>query len=191
MRSRLGLLDNLLSTVNGLRSKSVNSVWRGYYDGDSYSPESIEHKLSSVERFLRDVQPESVWDLGANEGRFNPSPQLGWANRERLGLSERGPTVMVMALALIHHLAISNNVPLPMIAEYFRSISDWAIVEFIPRTDPKVTTLLQSRNSAFQDYTQDKFEEAFSLYFEFKAKDPIERSERVLYLLKGLDVTST
>ena len=234
MRSRLGLIDNLQSTVNGLHSRSVNSVWRGYYEGDSYSSESIEHKLSSVEKFLKEVQPESIWDLGANEGRFsqlasamgiptiafdsdpwviddfyletrkrkdvnllplvmdlaNPSPQLGWANRERFGLSQRGPAYMVMALALIHHLAIGNNVPFQMIAEYFRSIAEWALVEFVPRNDPKVTGLLQSRNDEFHQYTQDRFEKAFSLYFEFKAKEPIKQSGRVLYLMKGLNVPS-
>ena len=43
----------------------------------------------------------------------NPSPAIGWQNAERDALSARGPADMVFALALVHHLAISNNVPLP------------------------------------------------------------------------------
>ena len=51
----------------------------------------------------------------------NPSPALGWANTERDSFGQRGPVDMVFALALIHHLAISNNVPLPRVAEFFAS----------------------------------------------------------------------
>ena len=45
-------------------------------------------------------------------------PALGWAHHERSSMLERGPVDLVMALALIHHLAISNNVPLPVVADY-------------------------------------------------------------------------
>ena len=42
----------------------------------------------------------------------NPSPALGWAHAERQSMEQRGPTDMIFSLALIHHLAISNNLPL-------------------------------------------------------------------------------
>ena len=115
----------------------------------------------------------------------NPSPPIGWANQERMGLAQRGPADLVLGLALIHHLAIANNVPLKMIAEYFRSICGWAVVEFIPRTDPKVMLLLETREASFDDYTQERFEQEFSALFHVEAKAPIEGSDRVLYLLKG------
>ncbi|MDX1436004.1 MAG: hypothetical protein R3335_04290, partial [Anaerolineales bacterium] len=44
---------------------------------------------------------------------INPTPAIGWNSAERMSLKERGPVEAVLALALIHHLAISNNVPLP------------------------------------------------------------------------------
>ena len=50
----------------------------------------------------------------------NPSGGTGWANRERASLSERGPADLTLALALIHHLAIGNNVPFEKIAEFAR-----------------------------------------------------------------------
>jgi hypothetical protein len=55
----------------------------------------------------------------------NPSPDLGWANRERLSLAARGPADALLALALVHHLAISNNLPLERIAEYFSQVCRW------------------------------------------------------------------
>src|SRR4030042_4494997 len=48
----------------------------------------------------------------------NPSPSIGWENKERMSLRERGPGDGVLALALVHHLAISNNIPLSRIAGF-------------------------------------------------------------------------
>ncbi len=49
----------------------------------------------------------------------NPSPGLGWAGEERKSLAGRGPVDLILAVALVHHLAIGNNVPLPHIARFF------------------------------------------------------------------------
>jgi ribosomal protein L11 methylase PrmA len=114
----------------------------------------------------------------------NPSPALGWAHRERASLLERGPVDLVMALALIHHLAISNNVPLSAVAQFFASAARWAIVEFVPKSDSQVQRLLASRKDIFPDYTAEGFEHAFSAYFSIEEKTPIPGSDRVLYLLK-------
>jgi ribosomal protein L11 methylase PrmA len=61
----------------------------------------------------------------------NPSPSIGWANEERDSFGRRGPADMVLSLALIHHLAISNNVP-PQVADFFAKIGKWLVIEFVP-----------------------------------------------------------
>jgi ribosomal protein L11 methylase PrmA len=115
----------------------------------------------------------------------NPSPALGWENRERSSLAERGPAGLAMALALIHHLAIGNNVPLARMAEMFRDLSDRLIVEFVPKDDAKVQTLLATREDIFPDYTEAGFEKAFAERFETERREPIPGSKRVLYLMRG------
>ncbi len=114
----------------------------------------------------------------------NPSPALGWAHCERESLLERGPVDLVMGLALIHHLAISNNVPLSSVAQYFASAGYWAIVEFVPKGDSQVKRLLATRKDIFDDYTEEGFEEAFTGYFTIEEKAHIPGSERTLYLFK-------
>jgi hypothetical protein len=52
---------------------------------------------------------------------MNPSPDLGWAQCERQGLAGRGPADFALCLALVHHLAISGNVPIERIVEWLRS----------------------------------------------------------------------
>jgi hypothetical protein len=115
----------------------------------------------------------------------NPSPALGWHNRERHSLLERAPTDVVLALALIHHLAISNNVPLPMLAGYLRDLGRWLIIEWVPKEDSQVQKLLASRQDIFSDYHQAGFEAAFGKYFTIHEKMPIPESPRVLYLMEA------
>jgi len=115
----------------------------------------------------------------------NPSPGIGWQNAERDSLIERGPVDMVFALALIHHLAISNNVPFERIAGFFAEITEYLVIEFVPKTDSQVRKLLANREDVFEDYSQDVFEERFGEQFSIIRKEPIEDSSRVLYLMKA------
>jgi ribosomal protein L11 methylase PrmA len=114
----------------------------------------------------------------------NPSPSLGWANQERSSFLQRGPADCVMALALIHHLAISNNVPLNTLAEFFAQAGKWLIIEFVPKEDSQVQRLLATREDIFPDYTLEGFENAFSDVYRVRAKEPIAGSKRWLFLLE-------
>ena len=114
----------------------------------------------------------------------NPSPAIGWENRERMSLLERGPADMALALALIHHLAISNNVPLDRVADFLAGLCNWLIIEFVPKSDPKVQKLLSTREDIFPGYTQHGFEAEFSRVFTIRRSQQIQNSERVLYLME-------
>ncbi|NJD59459.1 MAG: SAM-dependent methyltransferase [Anaerolineales bacterium] len=114
----------------------------------------------------------------------NPSPSLGWHGHERLSLLQRGSADVVLALAIIHHLAISNNVPLFLLADYFHELGHWLIIEWVPKDDSQVQVLLSSRSDIFIDYHQDGFESAFSRYFNIDDRTPIIDSGRVLYLME-------
>ena len=115
----------------------------------------------------------------------SPSPAIGWGNQERLSFLERSNSDALMVLALIHHLAISNNVPLENIAALFGRITRWLIIEFVPKSDSQVVRLLATREDVFDHYTQSGFEAAFSAHFTIVAKAPVPESERHLYLMKS------
>lgn len=114
----------------------------------------------------------------------NPSPALGWDNAERDSFGARGPADMILALAVIHHLAISNNVPLPHLADFFAVHCKWLVIEFVPKSDSQVQKLLASREDIFPNYTREGFEAAFSERFEIQKREAVRDSERVLYLMK-------
>jgi ribosomal protein L11 methylase PrmA len=115
----------------------------------------------------------------------NPSPAIGWDNLEREAFGERGPADLVMALALIHHLVIGNNVPLNQAVSFFQKQGNWLIIEFIPKDDSQVQLMLQSRKDIFSEYNQAQFEAEFSKYFDIREKVNIEETVRILYLMQS------
>jgi len=115
----------------------------------------------------------------------NPSPGIGWATQERMPLFERGPADTVLALALIHHLAISNNLPFSRIAEFLHGICKSLIIEFIPKSDSQVRRLLSTREDIFPGYTQSAFEEIFGKYFAMICCEKIRNTERSLFLMQA------
>jgi ribosomal protein L11 methylase PrmA len=223
------IVESLRKTVSNLTWDARGTEWADYYQNTSYTSAAFEEKKQLVEAFLRQLQPRTVWDLGANTGVFsriacqigartyafdvdpacveilfkdcsdkqektllplcidlaNPSPAVGWAHRERHSLAERGPADVVMALALIHHLAISNNLPFTRIAEFFRRLCQFLIIEFVPKSDPQVKRLLRSREDVFHDYDQRSFEKGFEPDFAIAESRAVGEDGRVLYLMKA------
>lgn len=224
----LGLIDSLARTVQKLSWQPKDTDWGAYYDCTNYTEESMDQKAEIVDGFLDQASPKTVWDLGANTGRFsrialrkgfttiafdidpaavelnyrqlkkdresrllpllmdltNPSASLGWANRERDSLGKRANPDLVIALALIHHLAISNNIPLALISSYFCELAPWLLIEFVPKTDSQVRRLLASREDIFGNYTQDDFEKTFRQDYHIRGRQEIQGSQRRLYLME-------
>jgi len=114
----------------------------------------------------------------------NPSPNLGWHNQERGSLFKRSTPDLLLALALVHHLAIANNISLEHIARFMADLAQWLVIEFIPKEDPQTQRLLSSREDIFEDYTRKRFEEIFSIYFQITDSVVIKNSDRTLYLMK-------
>ena len=222
-----GTLKRLQGAIRSLKRRVGSSAWLDYEaDCPSYTAEATEFKDRFVEGAVRDAQPEMVWDLGCNTGRYskiagrqakyvvaidgdeptvgamyergetgenvlpliedllNPSPGQGWAHGERQSLESRGPADFALGLALIHHLAISGNVPFAKIAEWLASVTRAGVVEFIPKADPMVQTLLRNRRDVFDDYSQESFEAALGRHFEIKESVNIPASQRTLYRIE-------
>lgn len=229
LRQQELILDNLTSAIESLNYRAAGTEWADYYADTSYSNSGLDNKGAIVGEYLDQIQPTTVWDLGANTGRFsqlasqrgahtiafdidpacvernfqqcgrervgnmlplvldltNPSSSIGWAHAERESLAERGQADCVMALALVHHLAISNNVPLPRIAEFFASIGKHLIIEWVPKQDPQSQRLLRSRRDVFPDYRQQSFEQAFAGWFDIQEKRSVGTDGRVLYRMRS------
>ena len=145
-------------------------------DGD---PAAVErHYLDCRVRHEPRVLPLVV-DLA------NPSGPMGWNHEERQSLLDRGPADLVMALGLVHHLSLTNQVPFDMVAEFLRRAGRALIVEFVPRTDSQAAAMLSRMPALGPRYTQEAFEQAFASRFETIGTALIAGSERRLYLMRA------
>jgi hypothetical protein len=146
---------------------------------------SLDYDPGAVEVNYRQMKAEAQQDLlPLCIDLTNPSPAIGWENLERHSFLERGPVDLVLALALIHHLVIANNVPLPKLAAFFAGLSEWLLIEFVPKADSQVQRMLAARVDIFSDYTEAGFESAFGEYFELLAQEAVPDTQRRLYLFR-------
>ena len=116
----------------------------------------------------------------------NPSGNIGWDNNERMSLINRGPTDMILALALIHHLVITNNIPLDRLVNFFQKLTRYLIIEFMPKEDSQISRLLVSREDIFKNYDKQNFENEFSKKFNIIKTVNIKNTLRTLYLMEKI-----
>jgi hypothetical protein len=181
--------------------KRIVAEWLGQLDcsrrtcWDLGANEGVFSKIAAEAGFATvawDIDPMAIEKLAVSEGTVlpllldltNPSPGIGWQNRERDSFSSRGPVDVVLALALIHHLRIGNNTPFGKIAELFAETSQYLIIEFVAKDDSMVQKLLQSREDVFHDYSVEEFLRSFKPYFDVLAQGDIECSKRSLFLME-------
>jgi len=121
---------------------------------------------------------------------LNPSPGIGFNNKERLPLQQRiqeGNFDLSLALALIHHISLTGNVPFEMSAQLFASLTPYLIIEFPDREDSWVSFLLQSKREFaghFDYYNKAGFEKAYNEIFDVIDHQDIPNTHRTMYLLK-------
>jgi len=145
------------------------------FDIDPAAAERLYRRLRADAR--TDILP-LVMDL------VDPSPGLGWANAERRSLTERAGPDTLLALALIHHVAIGRNVPLEDVGRWFARLAPQLVIEFVPREDPMVATLLATREDVFEDYTLERFRAAFGTCWTIVDEAPIPGTARTLLSLR-------
>lgn len=145
---------------------------------------ALEADHACVETLYRETRSSTlagvlplVFDL------TTPSPAIGWGNGERMTLEQRGPADLVLALAVMHHLTVANNVPFEALAAYLARLGPRLVIEFVPKNDPMVVRMLATREDIFPDYTQAAFEQAMGQHYRVDERVVLDGSDRVLYLL--------
>jgi len=116
-----------------------------------------------------------------------PSPAIGWRNRECPSFLDRiqGRFEAVLMLALIHHLMVTERIPLDEIVDLAsRLTTEILVVEYIDPSDVMFHRLTRGRDDLFADLDAAAFEKAFRRRFKLERPLEIPNSNRRLYLMR-------
>lgn len=116
-----------------------------------------------------------------------PSPAIGWRNRECQSFLDRarGGFDCVLMLAVIHHLLVTERIPLAEIIELAAEITTGIlIIEFIAPEDSMFRRIARGRGNLFRDLTVELFEATCKTHFEIIRSQHMDQSSRWLYLLR-------
>lgn len=140
---------------------------------DKKCVDDIENKISSTRNTILHTL---FSDLSQT------SPDFGLLGKEHKSIIARAKSDLVMALAIVHHLALTKLIPFEYIIELiFEFSKNYAIVEFIDKTDHKVLQLLENNSRYYP--TQEEFEKKLQKKFKILEQKTLAHSARTLYLL--------
>ena len=115
----------------------------------------------------------------------DPSPAMGWRSKERPSFVDRVRPDLVLCLAVIHHLALSNTVPFDEIVEFLHDFGATLVVEMPHRDDPMASRLLgRKRSGVFDHYDQPQWEAALGRRFTVLEQTTLPSGTRTLYLCR-------
>ncbi len=228
----LGIMDNLIDTIQKLQPHGAETEWADYYNDTNYNSTATEFKMEYIKKAASEGFGKTLAvDLGANTGRYskiladfydtvlaldidslaverhyqilrndrpqnilplvmdlgNSSPSFGWALRERDSFTKRCQADLLTALALVHHLVITAEIPLRQIARYFAELLNEGgrlVLEFVPKEDSQTQRLLAVRKDIYADYHLDGMRSAFGEFFEEMAMTNIPDSLRTIHIFR-------
>ena len=111
----------------------------------------------------------------------NPSSNIGWRQKERKGFKERLNFDTVLALAFEHHLAIAKNIPLEDVINWITSLAPKGIIEFVPKNDVTIQSMMRLKGDIFQSYNLENFKKLLSNKTKITSEKIVSKSGRILF----------
>ncbi len=146
-------------------------------DKDTTAVDQIWRRASAENQ---DVQP-IIADIA------RPTPAIGWGNAESLSLMDRMENKfdLVLALAIIHHLLLMDQVPLDHIAFLLAKLARrYVLLEWVPQKDPMFQLLLRGRGRLYQHLRLDTMLASFAAHFQVSRRQDLSNGRILLFLEK-------
>ena len=144
---------------------------------------AIDADVAVVEALFRELRAEGSETILPLVGNVaDPSPGLGWRGEERRPLAERSRPDLTLCLALVHHVALSGNVPVRAFLDWLADLGTEIVIEFPTRDDPMVRRLLDRKGpGANPDYETEAFEQALEERWRVESRETLPSGTRILY----------
>jgi SAM-dependent methyltransferase len=126
-----------------------------------------------------------ILPLVVNFGR--PTPAVGWRNAENSSFlaRARGRFDAVLMLAVVHHLLVTERIPLgEILAAAHEVTTNLLILEYVEPGDPMFRRLARGRDALYAHLTREHFESLCSGLFEIVERQALSSSHRTLYVLR-------
>ena len=190
--------NDLLSKADFVRRVAAerhrSQVWDiGANDG-MFSRIAVEHAdavlamdadalvVDRLYRTLREDGARRIIPLVVNFA--DPTPGIGWRGLERPALTERSTPELVLALAVIHHLALTHNVPTAAILDFFFDLNAEVVLEVPAESDQMVKQLKSHKRAGAHDaYTLATIEAQINQRFDVRQREQLPGGTRVLFHL--------
>ena len=144
---------------------------------------AVDSDAAVVERLYRSLRAEGSRSiLPLTMSLADPSPPEGWRAAERRAMEARGRPNLTLCLALIHHVCITDNIPVGDFVAWLAELGGAIVIEFVDREDPMAAALLRRKAPGSNpDYRRDAFERHLAERFDVVRKLDIPAGERTLY----------
>ncbi len=156
-----------------------------------YSIESLKSGCNKVIGFDFDLNAVDKAYLKSKKNNYsflplyldatNPSTNMGWNESERKGLKLRLKFDALIALAIEHHLAVSKNIPLDQTIDWLVSFAPKGLIEFVPKQDETVQSMIILKGDIFPDYNEENFVNLLSRKTKIISSVKISASGRKLF----------
>lgn len=116
-----------------------------------------------------------------------PSPAVGWRNREWPAFLERarGAFDCLLMLAVLHHLLVTERIPLDEVIDLAAELTtDAVVLEFVDPADEMFRQLTRGRDHLHAALTPAVFEASCQRHFVIADAADVPGSRRRLYLLR-------
>jgi hypothetical protein len=146
---------------------------------------AVDSDIEAVERmYVKEKETTNGNILPLVMNLANMSPNQGWAGKERAAFDARQKPQLVLCLALVHHLRIAANIPMPLFLDWLHNLGADAIVEFVGRDDEMTKKLLLNKKEQYDDYNLAAFEAELKKRFTIRESLVVKGGSRQLYYLE-------
>ena len=146
---------------------------------------AVDDDQDAAEMLYREARRDGPWNIvPVVMDLANLSPSQGWAGRERPAFDARRSPDMVLCLALVHHMRVAANIPLPLFIGWLRSLDAPCILEFVGCNDEMFQKLLENKQDDYADYTAENFESEVRRHFSVRDRLKMKGGLRELFLLE-------
>jgi SAM-dependent methyltransferase len=116
-----------------------------------------------------------------------PTPSLGWLNMENPSFLDRARSTFdgLLMLAVLHHLLVTERIPLPEIMRLAAQLTkDLLVIEYVGTQDPMFRCIARGRDHLHESLTVDYFENVSKRFFSITRAERLGETHRRIYMMR-------